>query len=77
MAKVRRTFLRISSYYSVNTGAISVVIKNPADFVGAHLGQSEKNTKSILESTQGKVLVIDEVSYLCCPCQSMEFFMRT
>lgn len=40
-----------------------MVVKNPADFVGAHLGESEKNTKSILESTQGKVLVIDEVRY--------------
>lgn len=45
---------------------MSVVVKNPADFVGAHLGQSEKNTKSILESTQGKVLVIDEVRCIVC-----------
>lgn len=39
-----------------------VVVKNPADFVGAHLGQSEKQTKAILSSTVGKVLVIDEVN---------------
>lgn len=39
----------------------SVVVKNPSDFVGAHLGQTEKNTKAILDSTVGKVLVIDEV----------------
>lgn len=37
-----------------------VVIKNPADFVGAVIGASEQNTKAILESTAGKVLVIDE-----------------
>ncbi|KAJ4487682.1 P-loop containing nucleoside triphosphate hydrolase protein [Lentinula aciculospora] len=37
-----------------------VVVKNPADFVGAHLGQSEANTKAILASTVGKVLVVDE-----------------
>ncbi|KAI0597891.1 P-loop containing nucleoside triphosphate hydrolase protein [Biscogniauxia sp. FL1348] len=37
-----------------------VVIKNPADFVGAALGQSEKNTKAILDATKGKVLIIDE-----------------
>ncbi|KAJ2902248.1 stage V sporulation protein K [Zalerion maritima] len=37
-----------------------VVTKVPADFVGAALGQSEKQTKGILESTVGKVLVIDE-----------------
>ncbi|KAI6040717.1 P-loop containing nucleoside triphosphate hydrolase protein [Pisolithus marmoratus] len=41
-----------------------VVVKNPADFVGAHLGQSEKNTKAILSSTIGKVLVIDEAYML-------------
>lgn len=38
------------------------MVKNPSDFVGQHLGHSEKNTKAILESTVGKVLVIDEVS---------------
>ncbi|KAF4460762.1 NFX1-type zinc finger-containing 1 [Fusarium albosuccineum] len=37
-----------------------VVVKNPADFVGAALGQSEAQTKGILASTVGKVLVIDE-----------------
>jgi hypothetical protein len=37
-----------------------VVIKNPADFIGSVLGGSEANTKAILESTRGKVLVIDE-----------------
>ncbi|KAH7908721.1 P-loop containing nucleoside triphosphate hydrolase protein [Hygrophoropsis aurantiaca] len=41
-----------------------VVVKNPADFVGAHLGASEKNTKAILASTVGKVLVIDEAYML-------------
>lgn len=35
-------------------------MKNPADFTGAAMGESEKNTKGILESTKGKVLVIDE-----------------
>ncbi|KAM5356653.1 hypothetical protein ACJ41O_003299 [Fusarium nematophilum] len=37
-----------------------VVVKNPADFVGAALGQSEAQTKGILAATVGKVLVIDE-----------------
>ncbi|KAF9223028.1 P-loop containing nucleoside triphosphate hydrolase protein [Gyrodon lividus] len=41
-----------------------VVVKNPSDFVGAYLGHSEKNTKAILESTRGKVLVIDEAYML-------------
>lgn len=40
-----------------------VVIKNPADFVGSALGESEKNTKAILDATVGKVLVIDEVNF--------------
>ncbi|KAF5631693.1 NFX1-type zinc finger-containing protein [Fusarium sp. NRRL 52700] len=37
-----------------------VVTKNPADFVGAALGQSEAQTKGILAATVGKVLLIDE-----------------
>lgn len=37
-----------------------MVIKSPSDFIGAYIGESEKNTKSILEATKGKVLVIDE-----------------
>ncbi|KAH0828787.1 P-loop containing nucleoside triphosphate hydrolase protein [Lanmaoa asiatica] len=41
-----------------------VVVKNPSDFVGAYLGHSEKNTKAILNSTRGKVLVIDEAYML-------------
>lgn len=41
-----------------------VVVKNPADFMGSALGQSEKNTKAILEATRGKVLIIDEAYML-------------
>ncbi|KAL6872438.1 P-loop containing nucleoside triphosphate hydrolase protein [Trichoderma longibrachiatum] len=37
-----------------------LVVKTPADFIGAHLGQSESQTKGILAATLGKVLVIDE-----------------
>jgi hypothetical protein len=38
-----------------------VVVKNPADLVGSYIGHSEANTKAILASTVGKVLIIDEV----------------
>ncbi|KZT25311.1 P-loop containing nucleoside triphosphate hydrolase protein [Neolentinus lepideus HHB14362 ss-1] len=41
-----------------------VVVKNPADFVGAYIGHSEKQTKNILAATVGKVLVIDEAYML-------------
>ncbi|KAJ2919476.1 hypothetical protein MD484_g928, partial [Candolleomyces efflorescens] len=41
-----------------------VVVKNPADFVGAVLGESEKKTKGILSNSVGKVLVIDEAYML-------------
>ncbi|KAF5573393.1 NFX1-type zinc finger-containing protein [Fusarium pseudoanthophilum] len=37
-----------------------LVVKNPADFVGAVIGGSEAQTKGILASTVGKVLLIDE-----------------
>lgn len=40
--------------------SILVVVKNPSDFVGSVIGESEKNTKGILAATVGKVLVIDE-----------------
>jgi SpoVK/Ycf46/Vps4 family AAA+-type ATPase len=56
----------VAKYYGqilVDLGLLSngeVVIKNPSDFVGAHLGQSEAQTKGILAATVGKVLVIDE-----------------
>ncbi|MCJ1288012.1 hypothetical protein MMC26_007365, partial [Xylographa opegraphella] len=41
-----------------------VVTKNPSDFVGSVLGESEKNTKAILKSSEGKVLIIDEAYML-------------
>lgn len=41
------------------------VVKTPADFIGSVIGESEKNTKAILENTKGKVLVIDEAYMLC------------
>lgn len=41
-----------------------VVLKNPADFTGSALGQSEEKTKSILKATEGKVLIIDEAYML-------------
>ncbi|KAL8800714.1 MAG: hypothetical protein Q9182_004986 [Xanthomendoza sp. 2 TL-2023] len=43
---------------------LPVIIKNPSDFVGQYLGQSESNTKAILASAVGKVLIIDEAYML-------------
>ena len=37
-----------------------VVLKNPSDFIGAALGESEKKTRAILKNSVGCVLVIDE-----------------
>jgi len=37
-----------------------VIVKNPSDFIGSVVGGSEENTKKILKSAAGKVLVIDE-----------------
>ena len=45
-------------------------MKNPADFVGSALGESEKNTKAILDASVGKVLVIDEASAESVPLDS-------
>lgn len=41
-----------------------VVVKNPSDFIGSVIGQSEANTKAILATTVGKVLIIDEAYML-------------
>jgi hypothetical protein len=41
-----------------------VVVKNPSDFIGNVIGQSEANTKAILATTLGKVLIIDEAYML-------------
>jgi hypothetical protein len=37
-----------------------VITKNPSDFIGNVIGASEVQTKAILASTLGKVLIIDE-----------------
>ncbi|OAG34097.1 hypothetical protein AYO21_11766 [Fonsecaea monophora] len=37
-----------------------VVYKTPSDFVGARLGESERDTKAILRASESKVLLIDE-----------------
>ncbi|KAF8533083.1 P-loop containing nucleoside triphosphate hydrolase protein [Trichophaea hybrida] len=41
-----------------------VVMKNPSDFIGDVLGASEAQTKGILATTVGKVLIIDEAYML-------------
>lgn len=42
----------------------AVVLKTPADFIGDCLGQSEANTRKILDASIGRVLVIDEAYML-------------
>ncbi|KAJ4343628.1 hypothetical protein N0V95_006636 [Ascochyta clinopodiicola] len=49
--------------YALTNGRL-VVVKNPADFIGNVIGGSEANTKAILASTVGKVLIIDEAYML-------------
>ncbi|KAL2826644.1 P-loop containing nucleoside triphosphate hydrolase protein [Aspergillus cavernicola] len=59
----KTTVAKLYGQILVDIGYLSngeVIVKNPADFVGSVIGQSEQNTKGILASTIGKVLVIDE-----------------
>ncbi|KAJ5448828.1 hypothetical protein N7445_003649 [Penicillium cf. griseofulvum] len=59
----KTSIAKIYGQILVDIGFLSngeVVVKNPADFVGSVIGGSEENTKGILASTLGKVLVIDE-----------------
>ncbi len=48
----------------LTNGCRVVVTKNPADFIGSVIGESEKTTKAILSTTIGKVLLIDEAYML-------------
>ena len=52
----------------------SVVVKNPADFIGAVIGESEQKTKAILANTVGKVLIIDEAYMLYTSTQIQDPF---
>ncbi|KAK4667573.1 hypothetical protein QC763_311530 [Podospora pseudopauciseta] len=59
----KTTVAKLYGAILVKLGLLSkgeVVVKNPSDFVGGALGQSEQQTKGILAATVGKVLVIDE-----------------
>lgn len=59
----KTTVAKLYGEVLVDLGLLSngeVAMKNPADFVGSALGQSEALTKGILAATVGKVLVIDE-----------------
>ncbi|KUI53134.1 Stage V sporulation protein K [Cytospora mali] len=62
----KTTVAKLYGSILVNLGLLSkgegsqVVLKNPSDFVGSALGESEKLTKGILAASLGKVLVIDE-----------------
>ncbi|KAH9883303.1 P-loop containing nucleoside triphosphate hydrolase protein [Xylariomycetidae sp. FL2044] len=63
----KTTVAKLYGQVLVDLGLLSngeVVVKTAADFIGAHLGESERNTKAILDSTKGKVLVIDEAYQL-------------
>ncbi len=41
-----------------------VLLKDPSDFIGEYIGQSEANTRRILDAAKGNVLVIDEAYML-------------
>ncbi|KAJ5333870.1 uncharacterized protein N7506_007653 [Penicillium brevicompactum] len=59
----KTSIAKIYGQVLVDIGFLSngeVVVKNPSDFVGSVIGESEKTTKGILAATLGKVLVIDE-----------------
>ncbi|EEY22939.1 cbbX [Verticillium alfalfae VaMs.102] len=59
----KTTVAKIYGQILVDLGLLSsgeVIVKNPSDFIGAVMGQSEQQTRGILAATVGKVLVIDE-----------------
>ncbi|KAF8842005.1 P-loop containing nucleoside triphosphate hydrolase protein [Paxillus ammoniavirescens] len=63
----KTTVAKLYGQVLANLGLLSngeVVVKDSSDFVSPYPGHSEKNTKAILDSTRGKVLVIDEAYML-------------
>ncbi|KAK8123367.1 hypothetical protein PG999_003285 [Apiospora kogelbergensis] len=59
----KTTVAKLYGKILVDLGLLSkgeVVVKQPADFIDAVIGGSEKKAKGILAATEGKVLVIDE-----------------
>lgn len=58
-----RFSLRSIWFQSINT-LFLVVVKNSTDFVKSVLREFEKNIKTILKATEGKVLIIDEAYML-------------
>ncbi len=56
MAKIYGSILRDLGLLSKG----EVIVKNPSDFIGAVLGESEQKTAAILDAALGSVLVIDE-----------------
>ncbi|KAF2095592.1 P-loop containing nucleoside triphosphate hydrolase protein, partial [Rhizodiscina lignyota] len=63
----KTTVARLYGQILADLGLLSrgdVVLKNPSDFIGDAVGKSEANTRAILASTVGKVLVIDEAYML-------------
>ncbi|KUJ17460.1 P-loop containing nucleoside triphosphate hydrolase protein, partial [Mollisia scopiformis] len=63
----KTTVARLYGRILADLGLLSrgdVVLKNPSDFIGDAVGKSEANTRGILASTAGKVLVIDEAYML-------------
>ncbi|KAJ3994672.1 P-loop containing nucleoside triphosphate hydrolase protein [Lentinula boryana] len=63
----KTTVAKLYGQILVDLGLLSngeVIVKNPADFIGNVLGASETQTKAILASSVGKVLIIDEAYML-------------
>ncbi|KAK1764125.1 P-loop containing nucleoside triphosphate hydrolase protein [Phialemonium atrogriseum] len=59
----KTTVAKLYGRILAETGLLSardVIYKTPADFIGQHLGDSEARTRGIIESAQGKVLIIDD-----------------
>ena len=45
------------------------VLENATDFIGAHIGDSEEQTRDIIREAKGKVLMIDE-AHMLDPCRN-------
>ncbi|KAE8150617.1 P-loop containing nucleoside triphosphate hydrolase protein [Aspergillus avenaceus] len=63
----KTTIAKLFGQVTIDLGLLpqgEVVIKNPSDFLGQQMGESETKAKQILDATHGKVLIIDDAHML-------------
>lgn len=63
----KTTVAQLYGQLLIDLGLVSgskIMLRNPVHLIGAHIGESEKTTKGILDEARGNVLIIDDAHML-------------